>query len=111
MSSAFSLTQYARTRSSSAGLAHSCLLQMRNDHVEVHHIGIFVMHVEQVDLVRELAAIEAALLDQHDVKAVRICVDDARAHATRRTLAAHDQRLDAEPNEMRHQRRAVERTG
>ena len=77
----------------------------------MHHVGIFVVQVEQVDLVRQRAAIEAAFLHQHDVIAVRIGIDRARPHAARRALAADDQRLDAELGEMRGERRAVERAG
>jgi hypothetical protein len=36
------------------------------DHVvDVHDIGVFVVHVEQVYLVRQQAAIETAFLDEH----------------------------------------------
>ena len=77
----------------------------------MHHVGVFVVQVEQVDLVRQRAAIEAAFLRQHDVVAVRIGIDRAGPHAARRALAADDQRLDAELGEMRGERRAVERAG
>ena len=74
-------------------------------------VDILVVHVEQVDLVREQAAVEAALLHQHHLVAVRIGVDRGRAHAARGALAAHDQRLDAELRQMRGQRRAEEHAG
>ena len=47
--------------------------------IDVHHIRVFVVHVEQVDLVGQNAAVEAALLHQHDVEAQRIGVDRGRA--------------------------------
>src|ERR1700733_8676019 len=57
---------------------------------------------------RERATVEAALIDEHDVKAVRVSVDRARAQASRGALAAHHNRLDAELREMRDERRAEE---
>ena len=60
---------------------------------------------------REQAAVEAALLHQHDMVAVRIGIDRARAHAAGRAFAADDQRLHAELREMRHERRAEEHAG
>src|SRR5437588_7799367 len=85
--------------------------EMREHVVDVHDVNIFVMHVKQVDLVRENAAVEAALLDQHDVKSMRIRVDRGRAHTSRGALAAHDQGLHAELGEMRDERCAEEHTG
>src|SRR5206468_3076079 len=46
-----------------ARLPHRQRLKMRDHLVETHHVGIFVVHVEQIDLVREQAAVEAAFLD------------------------------------------------
>ena len=86
-------------------------VEMRDDLVDVHHVGILVMQVEQIDLVREQAAVEAAFLHQHDVEAVRIGVDRRGAHAARGALAADDDGLDAELGQMRQQRRAVEAAG
>ena len=83
-------------------------LEMRNHLVDMHHVHVFVMHVEQVDLVRQDAAVEAALLHQHHMVAVGIGIDRGRAHAARRALAADDQRLHAELGEMGDQRRAEE---
>src|SRR5262245_49758585 len=84
---------------------------MRQHLVEVHHVGVFVVHVEQIYLVRELAAIEAAFLDQYDMETAGIGVDHARAHTSRRAFATHDESLHAELSEMSKQRRAVERAG
>ncbi len=49
----------------------------------MHHFGVFVMQVEEIDLVREHDAVEAAFLDQHDVIAVAERVDRGRADAAR----------------------------
>src|SRR5262245_40249447 len=76
--------------------------------IDVHHIRVLMVHVEQVDLVGQNAAVEAALLHQHDVKAQRIGIDYGRAHAAGGALAADDQRLHAELGEMRNERRAEE---
>jgi hypothetical protein len=43
--------------------------------VDMHHVGVFVMQVEEVDLVGQRAPVEAALLHQDDVKAVRVGID------------------------------------
>ena len=43
---------------------------------DVHDVGVFVVHVEQVDLVREQAAVVGALLDEDDVEAVGVGVGD-----------------------------------
>src|SRR5262245_43400558 len=51
----------------STRLLHGHAVEMRDHLVNMQHVRVFVMHVEQIDLVRELAAIEAALFHQHDV--------------------------------------------
>src|ERR1700758_1306821 len=63
--------------------------QMRYHFVDVHHICIFVMHIEEIDLMREQAAVEAAFLHEHDMEAIRIGVDDACPHAARGTFTAN----------------------
>src|SRR6266571_2251067 len=67
------------------------------------------MHVEEVHFVRERAPVEATLLDERYVKAERIGVDRARAHAARRALAADDDAVHAELREARGERRAEKR--
>ena len=67
------------------------------DHfIDAHHVGVFVMQIEQVYLVRKNAAVEAAFLDDDDVKAVGVGVDSGGSHAARSAFAADDQRPDAE---------------
>src|SRR5262245_56428425 len=77
----------------------------------MHDVGIFVMEIEQIDLVSELGAVERALLHQRYMKAVGIGIDDTRPHATGRALAADDEALDAQDRKVREQRRALERAG
>jgi len=48
---------------------------MCDDRVDADDVGVFVVHVEEIDLMGKRAAVEAALLDQHHVVAVRIGVD------------------------------------
>src|ERR1700733_7299404 len=43
--------------------------KMRQNFIDVHHVGILVMHVEQIDLVGEFGAIIGALLDNADMEA------------------------------------------
>ena len=79
--------------------------------VEVHHVAIFVVHVEQVDLVRQDAAIETAFLHQHDVEAVRIGVDGRGAHAAGRAFTADDYRIYPKLRQMSNECRAEEGAG
>ena len=64
--------------------------------VNMHHIGILMVQVEQIDLMRQHAAIQAAFLDQRDVEAVGIGIDRRGAHPARRALATDGHGLDAE---------------
>src|SRR5499427_9150469 len=91
-------------RSESARLPHRQAVEMGHHLIDVHYVHVFMMHVEQIDLVGENAAVEAALLHQHDVEAQRIGVDRGRAYAARGAFAADDQRLHAELGEMRNER-------
>jgi len=50
-------------------------IEMRLNLGELHHVGVFVMHVEQVDLVGQLGLVERAFLDDRDVEAIRIGID------------------------------------
>jgi hypothetical protein len=54
---------------------------MRDDLLDVQHVGIFVVEVEQVDLVVEGRAVIGAFLDHDIVEAVRIGMDRGGAHA------------------------------
>src|SRR5262249_9172090 len=56
-------------------------------------------------------AVERAFLNDAHVKAVRIRVDRAGAHAPGGALAAYDQAADAEQAEMRQERRSLEDAG
>ena len=82
------------------------------DHlVGVHDIGVFMMHVEQVYLVRQQAAVEAALLDKHYMITVRVGVDRACAYTARRGFATDDYALNTELCEMCRQWGAIECAG
>ena len=79
------------------------------DHlVQVQHVGIFVVQIEQVDLVRQGRAVETALLHQRHVEAVGIAVDHAGANASAGAFAACDHAVDAHHLQIGHQRCAVE---
>lgn len=41
---------------------------------QMHHVGVFMIHVEEVDLMGQLCLIEGAFLDNVDVEAGRIAV-------------------------------------
>src|SRR5262249_34061478 len=86
-------------------------VEMSHHLVDMHDVGVFVMQIEQIDLVSELGAIEGAFLDQGDVKTVGVTVDHARPHATRGAFAAHDQAMHADEREVRKKRGALEDAG
>lgn len=65
----------------SAGFTHSDPIKMSDDLRDLHHIGIFVMHVEQIDLVGNQAAVETALLHKHDVQTAGMGIDGRGPHA------------------------------
>jgi hypothetical protein len=64
--------------------------------INVHNVRVFMVHVEQVDLVRQFGPIIRAFLNNRDVKATRIAIDNACSHATRSAFATHDKALHAE---------------
>ena len=41
--------------------------QMREHIFHMHHIGIFMMHVEKIDLVRQRRAVKSTFFDNIDV--------------------------------------------
>ena len=49
-------------------------IQMRDDLIDMHDIGIFVMQIEEIDFVRNLAPVKAAFFGHHHVEAVRKAV-------------------------------------
>ena len=51
------------------------------DLVEMHHVDIFMMEVEQIDFVNQFRAVVRALLDDRYMKSVRIGVHRAGADA------------------------------
>ena len=79
---------------------------MRDDGIDAHDVGIFVVQIEQVDLVRDPAAIEAALLDQRNVEPVGVGFHFGCAHASRGASSTYDDRLHAQLCEMGDERRA-----
>ena len=54
----------------SPGLLQCQLVEVLYDVMDVQHVSLFVMQIEQIDLVRKDAAVEAAFLGHHDVKAI-----------------------------------------
>src|SRR4029077_9121121 len=89
-------SQYGNEANNSLrGAVHAHGIEMRHDLLDVHDIDVFVMQVEQIDLVRELGAVERALFHRRNLKAAGIAVDHARAHAPRRALPAYDQTLNS----------------
>ena len=96
---------------SGGGTAARQAFEMLDHLVDMHHVGIFVMQVEQIDLVAQHRAVVGAFLDHDVVEAVGIGVDRRGAHAARRALAADDQAIRAGLAQMRDQRRAEESRG
>ena len=82
-----------------------------DDLVERQHVGVLLVHVEQVDGVRRLVAVEHALLGDDHAVAVGAAVDDGGADAAARALAGHDEGVDAEGVEVAGDGRAPEGAG
>jgi hypothetical protein len=79
--------------------------------VGVHNIGVLMVHVEQVYLVRQQAAVETAFLDEHYMITMRVGVDRACAYTAGRGFATDDHALNTELCEMCRQRGAIECAG
>src|SRR5882672_5538364 len=96
-------------------LRHLALLcqtiEVREHFLDMHDVRIFMMQVEQVDLVVDHGAIVGAFLDHRIVKTVRIGIDGARAHAARGALSADDQAVDPFHLQMCDERRAEKSRG
>ena len=78
------------------GFPRPLLLDLFFDFFQLHHVGVLVVHVEEIDLVRQDAAVEDAFFDDGHVIAEGVAVDAARAHAAAGAFAADDQAVDAE---------------
>jgi hypothetical protein len=76
------------------------------DHVRVLH-----GHVEEIDLVRGLAAVKHALLNHRNLEVIRKSIDDASAHATTSGGAGHQHAICVDFVEHANQRRAEEGAG
>ena len=81
--------------------ARPLLFDFLFDFFELHDVGVFVMHVEEIDPVRQRTTIEYALFDNGNVIAERIGIDAARAHTAAGALAADDQAIYTQLSEMR----------
>src|ERR1700736_2907526 len=66
-------------------------IEMREHLFDVHDVGVFVMQIEQIDLVADQRAVVGAFLDHHVVEAVGIGVDGGGAHAAGGAFAADDE--------------------
>src|SRR6266446_6688079 len=81
---------------------------MRDHFFDMHDVRIFVMEIEEIDLMAERRAIIGALLDDDAVECVRVSIDRARTNAAGGALAADDEALDAALAQMGNQRSAEE---
>src|SRR5580692_7032034 len=68
--------------------------------VGLHHVGIFGVHVAQIDGVARLRAVEAAFLGQRDAVIQAEAVEHGGAHAARRGGAGDDQAVAAEQRQI-----------
>src|SRR5215467_15188588 len=62
----------------------------------LHHIGVFGVHVAQIDGVAGLGAVEAAFLGERDPVVEAEAVEHARAHTPRRGGAGNDDAVAAQ---------------
>jgi len=67
---ALALHRIRDTRVASRDLALRQPVEMRQHILDVHHVGIFVMQVEQIDLVADRGAVVGAFLHDDVVEAV-----------------------------------------
>src|SRR5882724_2845681 len=77
---------------------------------QFHYVTVLVMHVEEIDLMREGAAVKNRLLDNGDMIAQRVRIDAARAYAAAGAFAADDQAVNSQLSEMSDKRRAKKST-
>jgi hypothetical protein len=80
-------------------------VEMREHLLDIHDVGVFVMQIEQVDLVAERRAVVGAFLDHHVVEAVGIGIHRRGAHTARGAFAADDQAVDPLLLQMGDERR------
>ena len=79
--------------------------------LKLHHVGVFVVHVEEIDLVRQRTAIKDAFFNDRHVIAQRVSIDAAGTYAAAGAFAADDQTVDAELRQMSDERRAEKAAG
>src|SRR5258707_2677863 len=84
---------------------------MRDHLFDMHNAGVFVMEIEEIDLMADERAIVGAFLDDDAVECIGVSIDRARTHATGGALAADDEALDAALAQMCNQRGAEEGGG
>src|SRR5579883_1737434 len=83
--------------------------QPLDDLGERQHVGVLLVHVEQVDGVARLVAVVARFLGHDHAVAVGAALDDRRADAAAGALAADDDRVHVEVVQVAGERRAPER--
>jgi hypothetical protein len=78
---------------------------------ERDHVRVLHGHVEQIDLVRCLAAVEDALLNHRDFEVVRESIDDTGAYAAAGGSSGHQHAVGVDFVEHADQRRTEEGAG
>jgi len=71
-------------------------------------IGIFLIHVEEIHGVSRLMSVEYALLDNHHTEPIGASINNARAHASARALAASNDCINVKSVQVPDQRGAPE---
>src|SRR5262249_37702440 len=84
---------------------------MGNHLFDMHDVGVFVMEVEEIDLMAERRPIIGALLDDDAVECIGVSIDRASTNAAGGALAANDEALHAALAQMGDQRGAEEGGG
>ena len=74
-------------------------------------VGVFLMHVEKIDRMRRLMAVEDALFHHHHAVAVRAPVNHTGAHATAGAFTAGQNGIHPQVMQMTQQRCAPEGAG
>jgi len=104
-------TRYYRWRSPPARLFLRARRRDIKDIVQRQHVGVLLVHVEQIDRVASLVPVEDALLGDDHAQPIGRAIHHAGAHAAASALAAGNNGIDAEKVQMADQRRAPESAG
>src|SRR6266481_4224637 len=92
-----------REQHSSCVSAPRQAFEMRDHLFDMHDVGVFVMEIEEIDLMADERAVKGALLDDDAVECIGVSIDRARTNTAGGAFAADDEALHAALAQMRNQ--------